>query len=200
MVGDLPLADQVLGAGELIGKDAGDEILGVHAKQLGRHLLARAEARQRERNPGYPTPARDEHRRVEQGLDEDAAYAGRMYVTGDLGQFEAVRGGKRQYDVVLGRRRLQLEIELAAEALAQRQAPGTVDAAAVGAMDDELHAAGFVEEPLDDQAVLRRHVAKCGPPAAQILDQLAGGRLADADLPLEPTPRAFAAARTEDGG
>ena len=83
-----------------------------------------------------------------------------LQVARDLVELEAVRGGEREHDVVLGRRRLQLEIELAAEALAQRQAPGAVDAAAEGRMDDELHAAGLVEEALEHDGVLRRQAAE----------------------------------------
>ena len=53
---------------------------------------------------------------------------------------------------VVGGRRLQLEVEAAAEALAQRQAPGAVDAPAERRVDDELHAARLVEEALGDHA------------------------------------------------
>ena len=77
----------------------------------------------------------------------------RMQVARDLDQREAVAGRQRQHDRVLGRRRLQLEVELAAEALAQRQAPGAVDAAAVGRVDDQLRAAGLVEEALHARCV-----------------------------------------------
>src|SRR5436190_1657796 len=44
-----------------------------------------------------------------------------MQVFRHLGQREAVAGRERQDDRVLGGRRLQLEVELAAEALAQRE-------------------------------------------------------------------------------
>ena len=65
---------------------------------------------------------------------------------------EAVLRADRQQDRVVGRRRLQLEVEGAAELLAQRQAPGAVDARAERRVDDELHAAGLVEEALGDDA------------------------------------------------
>ena len=64
---------------------------------------------------------------------------------------------ERQQQRIFGRRGLQLEIELAAESLAQRQAPRLVDAAAERRVQHELHAAGFVEEPLEHQRLLRRH-------------------------------------------
>ena len=63
---------------------------------------------------------------------------------------------ERQHDVIFGRRGLQLEIERAAEALAQRQAPGPVHPAAEGGMDHQLHAAGFVEEALEHDRIERR--------------------------------------------
>ena len=85
-----------------------------------------------------------------------------MQVAGDVGELEAVRGGERQHDGVLGRGRLQLEVEGAAEALAQRESPGAVDAAAEGRVDDELHAAGLVEEALEDDGALRRQRAERG--------------------------------------
>ena len=130
MVRDLALADQILGAGDLVGEDRRDQVFRLHAQELRRHLLAAAKARQRERHAGDPAPARREHRRVEHRLDEDLPDAGGMEIARDVAELEAVRGGQRQHDIVLGRRRLQFEVELAAEALAQRQAPGAIDAAA----------------------------------------------------------------------
>jgi hypothetical protein len=46
LVGDLALADQVFGAGELVGEDRRDQVLGAHARELRRHLPAADEARQ----------------------------------------------------------------------------------------------------------------------------------------------------------
>src|SRR6201999_2673437 len=100
-------------------------------------------------------PARVEHRRVEHRLDQHLPDAVGMEIARDLRQIETMGGGQRQDDIVLGRRRLKLEIELAAEALAQGEAPGPVDAAAEGRMDDELHAARLVEETFEDDRVLR---------------------------------------------
>ena len=118
MIGDLAFSGEILGAGELVGKYGDDQILGRHARELRRHLLAAALAWQRQRRAGHPAPARGEHRRVEQGRDQDGAHAGGIQVMRCLAQLEAVGRGERQHDIVLGRRRLELEIELAAEALA----------------------------------------------------------------------------------
>ena len=147
-------------AGDLIGKHRADQVLRLHARELRRHALAAANARQRQRNACDPAPANREHRRVEQGLDENGSRTRGMQIAGRLDQFETVRGRQRQHDVVLGRGGLQFEIELATETLAQRKAPGPVEAAAIGRMDDELHAAGFVEEALEHDRVLGRQAAE----------------------------------------
>ena len=73
--------------------------------------------------------------------------------------------GQRDVQAVVGGGGLQLEIEGAAEALAQRQSPGFVDAAAKGRVDDELHAAAFVEKALGDDGLLRRNSPSTARPA-----------------------------------
>src|SRR6185503_19266919 len=67
---------------------------------------------------------------------------------------KTVCGSQRKDDRVFGCRRLQFEIELAAKPLAQCEPPRAVDAIAVGGMYDELRAAAFVEEPLEQQFLL----------------------------------------------
>ena len=118
VVRDLALADQILGAGDLVGKDRRDQVFGFHARELRRHLPTATETRQRQRHARDPAPARDEHRRVEHRLDQQRPDRGGVQVARDLGQLEAVRRGEREHDVVLGSRGLQLEVELATEALA----------------------------------------------------------------------------------
>ena len=66
---------------------------------------------------------------------------------------------ERNHHAVVRRGRLQLEVERAAEALAQRQAPRPIDARSERRMQDELHAAGFVEKPLGHHGFLRGHRA-----------------------------------------
>ena len=153
MIGHLALADEVLGAGDLVGEHRRSRSSACMRCSCGGTLLAAAEARQRERRAGVPAPARAEHRRVEQRLDQHVARRGRVQVARRrrrAGSCAPV--AEREHDGVLGRRRLQLEVERAAEALAQRQAPGAVDAAAEGRVDHELHAAGLVEEALEHDA------------------------------------------------
>src|SRR5205823_9814677 len=98
--------------------------------------------------------------------------------------------GQRQDDVVFGGGRLQLEIELGAEALAQRQAPGAVEPAAIRRVDDQLHAADFVEEALEDDRVEGRQHAERGARRGEIFDDLARRAVVDADRVGEPGERA----------
>src|SRR4030095_16039773 len=114
--------------------------------------------------------------------DKQVAYRVRMEVTGDRGELEAVARGERQHDRVLGGGRLQLEVELGAKTLAQREPPRAVDPAAVGRMNDELHAARFVEKPLEDDALVRRHRAQCGARDGKVVDELRGGALGDSGI------------------
>ena len=92
----------------------------------------------------------------------------------DVGQRKAVLLGERDVQPVVGGRRLQFEVEAAAEALAQREAPGLVDAAAERRMNDQLHAAAFVEEALGNDRCpasaprpARRGLAGCIQPPAR---------------------------------
>ena len=132
MVGHLAFTAKIFGASELIGKDAANQILGRHACQLRWNLVATPETGYRQRYARDPAPAGDEHRRIEQRLNQDMLDTGGMEVARNFGQLKAVRRRQRKDDAVLCRRRLQLEIEFAAEALAQSQAPCAIDATAVG--------------------------------------------------------------------
>ncbi len=79
---------------------------------------------------------------------------------------------EREEQRVLGGRRLQLEVELAAEPLAQRERPGAVDAAAERRVQHELHAARFVEEPLEHERLLRRDDSQRRAAGREVLEQL----------------------------
>jgi hypothetical protein len=62
---------------------------------------------------------------------------------------------QREQHPVVGGRGLELEVEAPAEPLAQAEAPGAVDPPAEGRVEDELRAAGLVEEALGDHRVER---------------------------------------------
>ena len=93
---------------------------------------------------------------------------------------------ERDVQAVVGGGGLQFEIERAAEALAQREAPGFVDAGAERRVDHELHAAAFVEEALGDHGLLRGHGAKHRAAGDDVFDRLLGAGIVEAAFVLEP--------------
>src|SRR5207253_11452411 len=122
-------------------------------------------------------------------LPEDTAGGGGLQVSRHAGEAEAVHRRARQHWRGVAARRLQLEVEGAAEAFAQREPPGAVDAAAEGAVNDELHAGGFVEEALEDESLLGRERAERGAPRGEIVDELLRGGGGHARRGREPRAR-----------
>src|SRR5262249_18481225 len=114
-----------------------------------------------------------------------------MEIARDVAKLEAVSRCQGQDDVVLSCCRLKFEIELAAEAFTQCQAPGPIDTAAVGRMDNELHSAGLIEKALEDDGVLLRQAAESAMSGSQILDQLLAGRAGKSQILHQPPQRAF---------
>src|ERR1700733_2328501 len=114
-----------------------------------------------------------------------------MEVACYLPQLEAMHGGQRQNNSVFGRSGLQLEVEGPAEALTQRQTPGAVDPTAKRGVDDELHAAGFIEEALEDDGVTGWQRAERRAPGREITHELHRRRRLDADFVDEPAERWF---------
>ena len=107
----------------------------------------------------------------------------------DVAQREAVLLGQRDVQAVVGGGGLQLKIERAAETLAQRQSPGLVDAPAERRMDDELHAAAFIEEALGDDRLLRGHLAQHRAAGDDVLDQLLGAGVIEPAFVFQPRDR-----------
>ncbi len=87
---------------------------------------------------------------------------------------------------VVGSRGLQLKVETAAEALAERQSPGFVDAPAEGSVDDKLHPATFIEEAFGDDRVLRRDVTQHRASLQNVLDGLLGAGIVQSTFRLQP--------------
>src|ERR1700731_2777110 len=57
-------------------------------------------------------------------------------------------------------------------------------------MNDELHAARFIEEAFEDNRVLGRQTAKGGGARGKVVDELIGRNRDDSDLLDEPAPSA----------
>ena len=98
-------------------------------------------------------------------------------------------GPSERHDGVVAGRRLQLEIEAPADALAHRQAERAVHAPAEGRVDHQLHAAGVVEEALQHDALARRQVTQRLARRRQIAHQLLGAAGVEAGLVDQPLRR-----------
>ena len=85
---------------------------------------------------------------------ERVVQGGAAQVAGHLAQREAVVGPERKHDGVVAGRGLQLEVEIHAEALAERQPEPAVQPCAERRMSHQLHPAAVVEEPFQDEFLL----------------------------------------------
>src|SRR5439155_26473314 len=111
-----------------------------------------------------PAPTCDEHRAAEHGLADGVLNVVGTEEGGDVFQWERMLGTQRQQHGIVARRRLELEIEVQAELLAQPEAEGPVDPRAERGVDDELHAAALVEEALEHDVVVSGQDAPKGGP------------------------------------
>ncbi len=177
--------DVFLASGD-VGEDRGQQIVGAHALNLWRNFLASLKSQQRQRAIGVPAPAGAEDRRSQRGLFQDRLHRFGIEEMKNIGQRKAVLLGQRDVQAVVGGGGLQFEIEAAAEALAQRQAPGFVDASAEGSVDHQLHAAAFIEEALGDDGVLRRHGAQDSAALQDVFDSLLGAGVVEAAFFFQP--------------
>ena len=186
VIGDLAIARDVLETCRRVGEDRRQQVGGEHPLQLRRELLPAAAAWNRERQRGVPAPPRLEHRRVEKRLHEHVARRLGVQIAEDVGERERVLRPEREHQRVFRRGGLQLEVELTAEALPQREPPCPVHTAAEGRVQHELHAARFVEEPLEDERPLRRNHAERAVSLGEIRKRLVGGVQGQARLRREP--------------
>ena len=104
----------------------------------------------------------------------------------DVSQRKAVLLGQGDVQAVVGGGSLQFKIEAAAEALAQRQAPGFVDATAEGRVDDQLHSAALVEKSLRDDGVLSGNISQHRASLQDVLDRLLGAGIVQPALFFQP--------------
>ncbi len=115
-----------------------------------------------------------EHGRIEHGLRQNMLHGLRLQELEHQFEREGVLLGERNVDAVVGGGGLQLEIERAAEALAQRQSPGPIDARSERRVDHQLHPAAFIEEALGDHGLLRRQGVERRRARQHISDGLLG--------------------------
>ena len=198
VVGDLDRTGDVLLTRGRLREHRGHEVVGLHALDRRRVAPTVAEPQHHERAVEVPPPAGLEHGGVEDGMLERVFERGAAEVAGHLPQREAVVRAERQHDGVVAGGRLQLEVEGAAELLAQRQPERPVDPAAEGGVHHELHPAGVVEEPLEHDAVLGGQRAEHGAPDREVVDDHRGGVGVDARGVAQPLTGAVGVAGVEE--
>ena len=172
-------AGKGLRAGEDLRKGGGEQVVRAHAQERRRDSPASARPLEHQRALRVPAPARLEHGRGEERLDQDLAGGVRMQVVEDVVERKAVMGAERQDDRLLVRRGLELEAESDAELLSQRESPSAVDPRPERGVDDELHAAALVEEPLEDHPARRRDAAEDASSGVDVLRDLDGPALGE---------------------
>ena len=185
VVGDLDVAGHGLGTGGGVGEDAGQEVVGAGALDLGGDAFALGHAQELEAAAGGPAPAVLEEGRGDAGLLEELAGGEGGEEVEDVGQREAVLLGEGDVDAVVGGGGLELEVEAAAEALAEGKAPGLVQAAAEGGVEDELLASSFVEEALGDEGGFGGDGAEDGAAVDDVGDELESCGVVEEALALE---------------
>ena len=190
VIGNLAVPHEVLGTRELVGEYRSDQVLRIHPLERRGDLLPAARAQHGQRPGRVPTPARAEHRRVEHRLYQQMLRGFGLQILEHILEREAVLGSERQDDRVLGGGGLELEIEAATEALAERESPRAVDPTPERRVQHQLHPARLVEEALQHEGLLRRDDSQDLLRGVEILDHLAGGGLGDAgDLARKPRGR-----------
>ncbi len=189
VIRDLDRARRVLLASDLRREHRGEEVLRPHPLEEGLDLLSSLEAEDCERARRVPAPARAEHRR-----DEDRLLDRRVELVGadeaeGVCEREALRRPDRENDRVVGRGGLELEVEADAKSLPEREPESAVHPRAEGGVDDELHSARFVEEPLEDDVVHRRDEAERVALRADVARDLIGPGGGERALAGEPGAR-----------
>ena len=164
----------VSGQADGVGEDAGEEVVGAGALDLRGDAFALLHAEELQAAAGGPAPAVLEEGRGDGGLLEELVGGVLGEEVEDVGEREAVLLGEGDVDAVVGGGGLELEVEAAAEALAQGEAPGFVEASAEGGVEDELHAAAFVEEALGDDGGFGGDGAEDGAAGDDVGDELVG--------------------------
>ncbi len=186
VVGDFPVAGDVLETGGRIRKRRGHEIVRFHPLERRRSPPAGPLTQYGERNRGVPPPPGRKHRRIQQRLDQRVAKRGGVEIAEHVIQREGMLRPQRQEHAFLGGRGLQLEVERATKLLPQRQSPRPIHSAAEWRVQHQLHAAGFIEESLEHEGVLGREKAEQSLGICQVVNDLMGRRPRDADTVHEP--------------
>ena len=162
-----------------------------HAQDRRRRPAPALKPQHRQRARHVPAPARLPHRRLKRRLDQRLVDRVLVQELEDRQQRERVLRPERQQDRVVRRRGLQLEVEATTKLLAQAHAESAVDPGPEGRVNDQLHAAGLVEEALGHQPRPGRHHTQRLHALLDVRVRLGRADRAQAALGLQQLPRAL---------
>src|SRR5688572_2573460 len=162
------------------------QILRTHPLDLRRDFPAVGESQQRQRSCCVPAPPCCEHRRLENGLNQNLAHSVGVQEPEYGIQRKAVTLPKRDHDAFVGRRSLQLEIECRAKPLSKGKSPGFVDPTAEWRVQHKLHPTAFVEEAFGNDGFLRGHSAQDRTAFSYISRSLLGSAPVESAIGLQP--------------
>src|SRR5262249_57275844 len=128
------------------------------------------------------------HRRGTHGLPQPVLHRLGGEEFWPLLQREAVLGAQRQQDGVVTGRSLQLEVEGNAESLAEGEPESAVQPDPKGRVPQELHPAGVVKEPLEDDSSSGGKDSKRAQACTEVADDGVRCGPVDPALRLEPDP------------
>src|SRR5260370_19340927 len=101
MIGDGAVNRNVLLASKSFRKNGGQQIVGTHALDLRRNFFSTAKAKQGQRAPSIPTPARGEERRSQHGLLQNGADGIGMEKIAEVGERESSLFADRHIQAVV---------------------------------------------------------------------------------------------------
>src|SRR5579863_717279 len=186
MIGNLDVALDVFLTGSDVREHGSHQVVGAHALNLRRDFLATVETEEGQSAASVPAPASAKEWGGKRGLLENRLHSFCVQEMKHVGQWKTMLLGQSNIQAIVSSCCLQFEVEAAAEALAQCQSPGFIDASAEGGMNYQLHASTFVKETLGDNGVLGRNVSQNGAALQDVLNRLLGAGVVETALLLQP--------------
>ena len=176
MVGDLAVAGEVLGAGDLVGKDRAIRSSAPMRASCGGTLRP-----PRKRGSASETPSIQRQRVMNIGASSIAWISSGRDAWRNAGSARPRRAGScarwSSESTMLSSvaAACSSKLNLRQKRLRSASPQARLMRLPIGRMDDELHAAGFVEEALEHDRLLRRQAGRARRGRGEVLDQLLGG-------------------------
>ena len=183
------VGDRVVLALDLSGKDGGQQVVGPHALQWRGDPASPGVPQQGQETGGVPPPPGAEQRGLEHGLEQHLFHGAGRQVGENIRYREGQGRPQREVETVIGGGRLQFKVEGPADAFPEGHSPSTVYGRAEGGVDDQLHSAAFIEEPLRDHPAGSGDHTQNPFPFQNVGCYLAGNLVGDTGFGSEPRGR-----------